>query len=54
LAGAPEIEVTPAMLGAGVRVLWNSGALETPMDGVDQLLVQDIFVAMLHVSKERS
>jgi NADPH-dependent curcumin reductase len=38
----------------GARVLWKSGAVETPMDGVDQMLVQQIFVAMSLASKERS
>ena len=32
------------MIEAGVRTLWESGAVETPMDGVDQLLVERIFV----------
>jgi hypothetical protein len=54
LAGAPEVEVTPAMIEAGVRVLWDSGRLETFTDGVHQLLIQEIFVAMSLVSKERS
>ena len=46
-------EVTPEMIEAGVRVLWESGALETVMDGPDQLLVQKIFVAMSR-ARERS
>ena len=51
----PErIEATPEMIEAGVRVLWKSGAVETPMDGVDQMLVQKIFVAMSLASKEQS
>jgi hypothetical protein len=29
-AGAPEIEVTPEMIEAGVRALWASGAIEYP------------------------
>jgi hypothetical protein len=53
-AGAPETEVTPEMIEAGISVLWKSGAVETPMDGVDQMLVQKIFVAMSLASKERS
>ena len=50
-AGAPdaEIEITPEMIEAGVRVLWDSGAHE-PMDGVDQLLIERIFVAMSRVA----
>jgi hypothetical protein len=54
LVGAPEIEVTPAMIEAGVSVLWESGALETFMDGVDQLLIEKIFIAMSLASRERS
>lgn len=47
-AGAPEIEVkiTPEMIEAGVRVLWKSGAVETPMEKADRNLVRKIFVAM--------
>jgi hypothetical protein len=53
-AGAPEIEITPDMIEAGVRVLWESGVVETPIDGVDQMVIQRIFVAMSLASKERS
>ena len=49
-----EIEVTEEMIEAGVRVLWKSGALETLMDGPDQMLVQEIFVAMSRVPKVQS
>ena len=54
-AGAPEaeIEITPEMIEAGVRVLWDSGAHE-PMNGVDQLLIERIFVAMSRVAVQRS
>jgi hypothetical protein len=48
LAPGNEIEITPEMIEAGVRVLWDSGAYE-PMDGVDQLLIEKIFVAMSRV-----
>lgn len=50
-AAAPEaeIEITPEMIEAGVRVLWDSGAHE-PMDGVDQLLIKRIFIVMSRVS----
>jgi len=50
-AGAPdaEIEVTPAMIEAGLDVLWNSGALETPMAGADRILVEEMFRAMYRV-----
>ena len=50
-AGAPEIEVTPEMIEAGVRTLWDSGLIETPIDGVDQMVVERIFVAMSRASK---
>jgi hypothetical protein len=50
-AGAPEteIEITPEMIEVGVRVLWDSGTHE-PMDGVDQLIIERIFVAMSRVA----
>jgi hypothetical protein len=50
----PEIEVTPEMIEAGLHVLWGSGAVENPMDGVDQELVRKIFSAMSHVSRAQS
>jgi hypothetical protein len=40
-----EIEVTPEMIEAGVRVLNASGAIEHPI-GVDEALVADIYRAM--------
>lgn len=54
-AGAPadKIEVTPDMIEAGVRVLLDSGAHE-PMEGVDQLLIEKIFVAMSRVAVDLS
>lgn len=48
------IEVTPEMIEEGVRVLWESGAVENPIDGVDQELVRKIFSAMSHVSRAQS
>ena len=42
------------MIEAGVRVLWKSGAVETPMQGADQILVQEIFVVMSLCSRGRS
>ena len=55
-AGAPEaeIETTPEMIEAGVRVLWDSGAVETPMEDFDRSLVQKIFVAMSRALESRS
>jgi hypothetical protein len=46
-AGAPEIELTPAMIEAGVAVLYVSCAIEHPLDGADRKLVQRVFCAML-------
>lgn len=51
---ASEIEITPEMIEAGLRVLWESGAVETPIGGADRELVQKIFVAMSHASGSRS
>jgi hypothetical protein len=55
-AGAPEaeIEVTPAMIEAGVRVLWDSAMVEQPMDGPDQLVIERIFLEMSRVAVTRS
>jgi len=55
-AGAPasEIEVTPAMIDAGGTVLWESGAIESPMDGADRHLVREIFFAMYRGLIDRS
>jgi hypothetical protein len=51
---AHEIEVTPEMIEAGFCVLWESGAIETPMEDLDRSLVQKIFVAMAHARRSRS
>ena len=42
-----EIEVSPAMIEAGVAVLYESGAIENPIHGNDQSLVRQIFLSML-------
>jgi hypothetical protein len=52
--GSPEIEITPAMIEAGVTVLWESGAIETPMDDLDRNLVRQIFLAMFLAQQSRS
>jgi hypothetical protein len=47
--GAPElaeIEVTPAMIEAGVHVLYESGAIENPILENDQTLVRRVFESM--------
>lgn len=43
---AEEIEVTPEMIEAGVRVLYESGAIENPIYSNDQSLVCRIFLSM--------
>jgi hypothetical protein len=53
-AGAPEDEITPEMIEAGIRVLWESGAVDIPMIDFDREVVQKIFVAMFHASRDRS
>jgi hypothetical protein len=51
---APDQGLQLADGDAWRRVLWDSGVVETPIDGVDQLVIQEIFVAMSLASKERS
>lgn len=41
-----EIEITPAMVEAGVKVLLDSGAVENPVRGADEILVKNIFLAV--------
>lgn len=46
-AGAHQAgEITNEMIEAGVGVLWESGAVETPMGDVDRDLVVKIFRSM--------
>jgi len=45
LVGAPDIEVTPAMVDAGVAVLWGSGAVDNPCS-IDRDLVCEIYKRM--------
>lgn len=47
-SGAPEdkIEITPVMIDAGVRVLYESGAIENPIPANDRELVRDIYLQM--------
>ena len=40
-----EIEITPEMVEAGVRILWGSGTVDERLEA-DRLLVRDIFAAM--------
>ena len=53
-SSADQIDVTPEMIEAGLRVLWESGAIEILMEDFDRGVVRKIFVAMSHVSRERS
>jgi len=41
-AGAPEIEITPEMIEAGVRLLWESGAVENPNEDADRSLIPSL------------
>lgn len=50
-AGAPEIEITPEMVDAGVESLWRSGVIEHPLPDLDQEIVRQIFLAMLGASR---
>jgi riboflavin biosynthesis pyrimidine reductase len=42
-----EVNISPDMLAAGLKVLRNSGAIEHPT-GADEVLVADIYKAMAH------
>jgi hypothetical protein len=49
-AGAPgEIEVTPAMIEAGVAALYESCVIENPLRAADRSAVRRIFLAMMAV-----
>jgi hypothetical protein len=48
-AGAPElteVEVTPAMVTAGVTTLYESDAIEHPRETADRLVVERVFREM--------
>ena len=49
LAGAPEIEVTPAMIDAGVRKLY-ANMTDDPNPADAREAVRDIFTAMVRSS----
>lgn len=42
-----EFEITPEMIEAGVTVLYESGAVDTPIIDNDRSLVRRIFESML-------
>lgn len=44
-AGAPETDVTPDMVEAGLSVLHASGAVEHPIEA-DRLVIEEIYRAM--------
>lgn len=48
-AGAPEIEITPEMIEAGVNALWGTGAIEHPCEA-DRQIVEKVFNAMFRLS----
>jgi hypothetical protein len=48
-AGAPEIEITPAMIEAGFEALLKTCALEHPCEG-DRYIVERVFSAMISAS----
>ncbi len=47
-AGAPEDEITPDMIEAGLRTYWQSGAAETPNASADRELMRQIYLVMSH------
>ena len=49
-----EVEVTPEMIEAGVKVLWESGSLETYIEDLDRMLVHSIFISMRRAASCRS
>jgi hypothetical protein len=48
-----EIEVTSEMIEAGLLVLWDSGAVENPLDA-DRIVIREIFLAMRLLELSRS
>jgi hypothetical protein len=45
LARPTEIEITPEMIEAGVMTLWESGAVENPLEA-DRRIIERVFRAM--------
>lgn len=48
MAEKTTIELTPAMLKAGLDVLYESGRIEVPMLGADEVLIKELFSAVEH------
>jgi hypothetical protein len=40
-----EVDVTPEMIEAGVTTLWESGAVENPLEA-DRRIIKEVFRAM--------
>ena len=53
-ADAPETEITPEMIEAGVKALYDSCAIENPLGGADRELVGEIYKAMRAVFSRAS
>lgn len=47
-----EPEITPEMIEAGVRVLWDSGMLAIEAGNLDRLLVEEVVTAALAIRPE--
>jgi hypothetical protein len=45
-AESDTIAVTPKMIEVGLQMLYESGAIENPVEGADRSLLQAIFRAM--------
>ena len=50
-AGAPEIEITPAMIAAGAAVLWNHPCVSDLSPGFCESLAEEVLSYALKVSR---
>lgn len=48
-AGAPESEVTPEMIDAGLQTLYASGALDVFVEDLDREVIRKVYLAMKDV-----
>jgi hypothetical protein len=46
-ASVPPTDITPAMVAAAKKVLWDSGSLKYEMPGIDDALVKNMLNAAL-------
>ncbi|THD72478.1 MAG: hypothetical protein E7813_04225 [Bradyrhizobium sp.] len=54
LVGAPDVEITPAMIDAGAEVIWRFFDETIPYgSSFGELVAREVFLAM-NVSRERS